>query len=171
MLNKNEFDHKQSFILSSAERAYEQENSRQKAILGQSQRLLSLQTILITAISFVAKIGGESEYGDFLKYVIFIAILFMLLSLIFNLVAQWGYRYKGFPSPRDLEEEVDVKLQEKHMEFDLNVEYSALMSMWEQLVSSIRKNNKTRSLMLLLSMSALFVSIALFAVFSFLLIL
>ena len=64
----------------SAERTYEQENNRQKAILGQSQRLLSLQTILITAISFVAKIGGESEYGDFLKYVIFIAILFMLLN-------------------------------------------------------------------------------------------
>lgn len=168
---KNEFDQKQSFILCIAERAYEKENNRQKDILGQSQRLLSLQTFLITAISFVAKIGGEREYGDFSKYVIFIAIFFMLLSLIFNLIAQWGYKYKGFPSPRDLAEEIDRKLQENHMDFDSNVEYSALMSMWEQMVSSIRKNNKTRSLMLLLSMSALFVSIGLFAVFSFLLIL
>ncbi len=168
-MNDKIYTNKQEFILKTAEKTYEHESERSKNMLNQSQRLLVIQTLLITALSYLYPIiqglSNADKYKELSEFVIFFALTTLLLSLALNLISQWGFPNKSFPVPSVLEDNIDNYLKKNNLEYNSNTEYQATKQMWDEILRSIRKSNKKRASLLIASIVALFVSIVSFVIF------
>lgn len=174
-MQNESYTDKQVFVLKMAEKAHEMERERSKNLLNQSQRLLPMQTFLLTALTFVYPIIKElkdaNESVELSKYVFFLTIVFFLISLALNLASQWGFKINTFPIPSQVETSIDKYLRENKLEYNLETEYTAIKDLWNEVVKDLRKFNNIKAGLLCFSMIGLLLSIASFIWFVFPLIL
>jgi len=90
---------------------YEEENARYESLIKKGQLYLSIQTFLLSAVFFnikdLQKIIKDSNHTELLIALFCIAILMLLASILFNVLALKISTYERVNKPREVLQEFD----------------------------------------------------------------
>lgn len=140
-----------------AEKLYTIEQSREESILTQSGRMITVQGLSLTVITFLSSIYKDNNQSPVVN--LELALLFILFSLLFSILVQFRFPKLSFTRIKTFENTISrysdvTKLKEEDIDFYF---YNSM----KKIEAHLRMLNNLRSCFIILSLLSFFVGIAL----------
>lgn len=156
--------HFAEYVSRLAYESMQSETDRHASLLASANRLLTSESIVIAALSFVFGVFGFENDDQNMRIVpaLVAVIVLVLISFIACLLSQWRFRYIAPESPKKLMQYALDSRGRLLSEESIAIDYCKSM---EEIFNSLVKRNNRMCLFLKIAISCLIAAVAIFSLF------